>query len=66
LKDPSPVIGIAELGDSCITLAIKPWVSVEDFVIAQAEGYQSVLSRFHEKKIEIPGPRTVVRLINNP
>jgi len=40
LKDPSPVIGIAELGDSCITLAIKPWVSVEDFVIAQAEGYQ--------------------------
>lgn len=66
LKDPAPVIGIAELGDSCITLAIKPWVSVEDFVTAQAEVYQSVLARFHEKKIEIPGPRTVVRLVNNP
>ena len=66
LKDPAPVIGIAELGDSCITLAIKPWVSVEDFVTAQAEVYQSVLARFHEKKIEIPGPRTWVRLVNNP
>lgn len=64
LKDPAPVIGIAELGDSCITLAIKPWVSVEDFVIAQAEVYQSVLARFHEKNIEIPGPRTAVRIVN--
>lgn len=66
LKEPAPVIGIAELGESCIALAIKPWVSVEDFVTAQAEVYQSVLGRFHEKKIEIPGPRTVVRLISSP
>jgi small conductance mechanosensitive channel len=29
LKEPAPVMGIAELGDSCITLAIKPWVSVK-------------------------------------
>jgi len=66
LKEPSPVIGIASLGESSITLTISPWVSVEDFVVAQAEVYQSVLTRFQEKKIEIPGPRTAVRLINSP
>lgn len=62
LKDPAPVLGIAALGESCITLAIKPWVSVEDFVAAQAEIYQTVLARFHEKRIEIPAPRREIRL----
>ncbi len=66
LKEPSPVIGITSLGESSITLAINPWVCVEDFVVAQAEVYQSVLAKFRENKIEIPGPRTAVRLINSP
>ncbi len=66
LKEPVPVTGIASLGESSITLMIKPWVGVEDFVFAQAEVYQSVLGRFQEEKIEIPAPRTSVRLINSP
>jgi small conductance mechanosensitive channel len=66
LKEPTPVIGIASLGESCITLTINPWVSVEDFVVAQAEVYKLVFARFQENKIEIPGPRTAVRLINPP
>ena len=66
LKEPVPVTGIASLGESCITLMIKPWVGVEDFVFAQAEVYRSVLARFQEEKIEIPAPRASVRLINFP
>jgi len=64
LKEPAPVVGISSLGESCITLTINPWVSVEDFIVAPAEVYQSVFARFQENKIEIPGPRTAVRLIN--
>jgi len=66
LKEPAPVIGIASLGDSFITLSIKPWVSVDDFVVAQAQAeiYQSLLESFQEKKIDIPGPRQAVRVIN--
>jgi small conductance mechanosensitive channel len=64
LKEPAPVIGIASLGDSFITLAVKPWVSVDDFVVAQVEIYQSLLESFQEKKIDIPGPRQAVRIIN--
>jgi small conductance mechanosensitive channel len=66
LKEPAPIIGIAALGDSFITVSIKPWVSVEDFVITQAEIYQAVLESFRENRIEIPGPRQAVRLINQP
>jgi len=66
LKEPAPVVGIATLGDSFINLSIKPWVSVEDFVISQGEIYQSVLESFQEKRIEIPGPRQAVRMISQP
>ncbi len=64
LKEPAPVFGIASLGDSFITLSIKPLVSVDDFAVAQDEVYLSLLESFQEKKIEIPGPRQAVRLIN--
>jgi len=64
LKEPAPVIGIASLGDSFITLAIMPWVSVDDFVMAQAEIYQSLLESFQKNKIDIPGPRQAVRIIS--
>ena len=66
LKEPAPLLGIASLGDTGITLAIMPWVSVEDFVVAQAEVYQVLLARFQEKQINIPIPRTEVRIVNTP
>jgi len=66
LKEPAPVVGIATLGDSFITLSIKPWVSVEDFVVSQGEIYQAVLESFQDKQIEIPGPRQAVRMISQP
>jgi small conductance mechanosensitive channel len=66
LKEPAPVIGVAALGESFISLSIKPWVNVDDFVFAQAEIYQAVVERFRDKQIEIPGPRQAVRLMNQP
>ena len=66
LKEPAPVVGIASLNESSILLAIKPWVKVEDFVVAQAKIYQSVIEGFRDKKIEIPAPLREVRLLNQP
>ena len=63
LKEPAPVIGIAALGESYISLSIKPWVNVDDFVFAQVEIYQAVIEGFSDKHIEIPGPRRAVSLI---
>jgi small conductance mechanosensitive channel len=36
LAEPAPIVGIAALNESSISLAIKPWVKVEDFVAVQA------------------------------
>lgn len=65
LKEPEPVIGITALGDFSINIAVKPWASVEDFGAAGAEIYQAILSRFRERKIDIPFPQREVRLLNN-
>lgn len=56
LRAPEPVVGIASLSESYISLAIKPWVKVENYVAAQAEIYQSVIEMFRDKKDRDPGP----------
>ncbi|PYI81546.1 MAG: mechanosensitive ion channel protein MscS [Verrucomicrobia bacterium] len=66
LKDPGPVVGIIALADSGITLAVKPWVSVSDYVPAGAEIYQEIVERFRASQIEIPFPQRDVRLLDTP
>jgi small conductance mechanosensitive channel len=63
LKDPAPVVGIAALSESSISLAVKPWVSVDDFVLTRADIYQSIIKDFAEKHIEIPLARHEVRIL---
>jgi small conductance mechanosensitive channel len=66
LKTPAPVLGIANLAGSSITIAVKPWTAVPDFNPAQAEIYQAIVDHFRTRKIEIPFPQQEVRLLNNP
>jgi len=64
LKDPAPLFGITVLGDSSVSIAIKPWVSVADFGPAGGELNQAVLEQFRARKIEIPYPQREIRLLN--
>ncbi|MGA2853373.1 MAG: mechanosensitive ion channel family protein [Verrucomicrobiota bacterium] len=42
LKEPVAIVGVTMLADSSINIAVKPWVKVDDFVLAQAEINQAV------------------------
>jgi small conductance mechanosensitive channel len=64
LAEPAPVVGIVALNESSISLAIKPWVKVEDFVAVQAAIYQSIIEHFRDRKIEIPIPRCDIHFLN--
>ena len=59
-------LGTSVLGDSAITIAIKPWVKIADYVPAQAEINKAVIERFREAGIEIPFPQREVRILNAP
>ncbi|MFZ1071979.1 MAG: mechanosensitive ion channel domain-containing protein [Verrucomicrobiia bacterium] len=64
LKEPVPVVGVTMLADSSINIAIKPWISVNDYVAAQAEIYQAIAEQFRAANISIPFPQREVRLLN--
>nr|MBI3613902.1 mechanosensitive ion channel [Nitrospirota bacterium] len=63
LKDPEPLVGIAVLADSAITVSIQPWVKVADYLTAQAELYRTIVEECRAQRIDIPFPQQEVRLL---
>jgi len=64
LKDPAPGVGISKLGDSGITIAIDPWVTVADYGRVQGELNQVLVEQFQSADIQIPFPQHEVRLLS--
>jgi len=65
LKDPAPVIQVAMLADSSVTIAVKPWVNVPDYVAASGEVTRAVLEAFRGRNIVIPFPQREVRILGS-
>jgi small conductance mechanosensitive channel len=65
LKNPSPVICVATLADSSISIVIKPWVNVPDYGVASGEINKAVVEEFRARRISIPFPQREVRLLNS-
>jgi small conductance mechanosensitive channel len=65
LKDPQAVVQPAQAGESSVSIAVKPWVLVQDHGAASGEVYAAVLETFREHDIAIPVARREVRLIGN-
>ncbi|MDT7044131.1 hypothetical protein [Candidatus Nitronereus thalassa] len=63
-SNPDPVIGISMLDNSSINIAVKPWVSIPEYVPAQAELYQAIVERFRQKNVETPCPLQEIRMLN--
>jgi small conductance mechanosensitive channel len=63
LKEPPAVVQAAQLGDSAVIIAVKPWVLVQDQVAAPGELNAAVLEAFRARGIVIPFPQREVRLI---
>ncbi len=64
LKEPLPLVGISMLGDSAITISVRPWIKVDDYETAQAELYRTIVERFQAGRIVIPFPQREVRLVS--
>jgi small conductance mechanosensitive channel len=64
LKDPVAGYGVTELDDSSINIAVKPWVSVQDFASAPGEIYEAIVEKFRERRIEMPFPQREIRILN--
>jgi len=64
LKDPAPVVGIAEVGELGVKIGIHPWVKVADVVAANGELYQALIERFRTGRIGVPTRQHEVRVLD--
>ena len=62
LKDPEPVVVVAELGDSSVNFAVRPWAKTEDFWGVMFDFTEKVKLRFDEAGISIPYPQMDVHV----
>ncbi len=63
LADPAPAIMVAELGESSVDLAVRPWVNTGDYWGVRSEMLQTIKEVFDEKGISIPYPQRDLHLI---
>lgn len=64
LKDPAPVIRIAELGDSSITFNVWPWVNSADLANVKADLIETIKLAFDANGITIPYPQMDIHFNN--
>jgi small conductance mechanosensitive channel len=65
LKDPEPIVGVTNLADSSIQIAVRPWVKGKDYVTIQSDIYQDIINSFRAKQISIPFPQQEIRILGN-
>jgi small conductance mechanosensitive channel len=63
LKDPVPLVKVAELADSSVNIYARPWVNRGDFFAAKLDFTKKVKERFDAERISIPFPQRDVHLI---
>jgi len=62
LKEPEPVIRVAELADSSVNLICRPWVKTPDYWAVYWDLTRAVKERFDAEGISIPFPQRDVHL----
>ncbi len=62
LAEPAPFVGVAEMADSSVNFAFRPWVKVEDYWDLFFQFNEQIKVRFDEENITIPFPQRDVHL----
>ena len=63
LKDPAAFVGVKALADSTISIAVKPWVQVPDYVPAVAEINQAIVEKFRAAGVTYPASLRELRVV---
>ncbi|PIQ23568.1 mechanosensitive ion channel protein MscS [bacterium (Candidatus Blackallbacteria) CG17_big_fil_post_rev_8_21_14_2_50_48_46] len=62
LKEPIPVVGVADLANSSVDLVVRPWVPTSEYWNVRFDLTQAIKERFDQEGIEIPFPQRDVHL----
>jgi len=62
LKDPEPLVGVLNLGESSVDFAVRPWVNSADYWPVFFDLQEKMKKRFDQEGISIPFPQRDVHL----
>ena len=62
LDEPAPVVAVAELADSSVNFAVRPWVETGDYWAVFFDVHERVKTVFDAEGLSIPFPQTDVHL----
>ena len=62
LKDPAPLVAVAELADSSVNFNVRPWVKSPDYWAVKFDLTENVKLAFDENNISIPFPQMDVHM----
>ena len=65
LSEPEPTIGVLELADSSVNIAVRPWVNTSDYWPTLFALNETIKEKFDEAGISIPFPQSDVHLIRD-
>ncbi len=65
LKEPAPVIGVAQLGAAAISISVKPWVQVTDYVAAGGEINRAIVENLRAAGVDYPPSERAVRVLGS-
>ncbi len=54
LKEPIPTIGVIELADNSIRLAVQPWTESRNYWLVQFKTYERLVEQFRKEGINLP------------
>jgi len=66
LKEPEPLVAVAELADSAVNIYARPWVNRGDFLSAKLDLTKKVKEHFDAEGISIPFPQRDVHMFHVP
>jgi small conductance mechanosensitive channel len=64
LKDPAPMVGIAQITDTGVRIGVGPWVRVSDVGPAEGELNRSLVEQFQGKGLRLGLGPAAVHLVN--
>jgi small conductance mechanosensitive channel len=64
LKDPAPFVGMLDMTDSSVDLAVRPWVKTSDYLDVFFALNENIKLRLDAEGISIPFPRRDIHLYN--
>ena len=62
LRDPAPVVFVADLADSAVVLGVRYWTSAADMLPSRGDMMEQIYNKLPKKKIHFPFPQMDVHV----